>query len=535
MTSRRTVIPTVISFTVLLVHPAAAQNAAAPEPKDVQASWDNLLHDAIPKAAPDPVLKRPADLAGKGAADDFLNHFYFESRSEYWHSGTDFTGLATSGGVVNAPFTNIFNPNGYPYQDAFQPTANRFSTFLDWGTHGWLSDRLDTHFAAQYRTDLTHVNLASPSANILETYNSDRQIELLTGSLTVHGKPTDGWFAGSTLELGRQHVYGAELADVDGASLNISRRQFSFDIFGGRRFSYYSDPEQRAIGGAGLTWRIDPFTSLSYSALVYIHGSQRVNFRRRLTPNLNLVSYFRAYGGAPVDLGADVFYQLRNGRTSLRVGFFDKLSNKDYTYDYTEGARDRDPYNTLTRLYFGQIAKYVQFIGDIRHSFTPWLTVGGSLWARHLIDHIDEGPFNTSFRDYRANAQIIPLRKVQTSFEYHRRDTDRVLPDPTVPFDDITAAGETKVTDLTGDIRRSFFEGGRVTLNGGVYYRRFSIQDRFLTVTGAHQSGWLAGITVKADQHTRAFVDYALDNDFFIFRPDLQRSRILRVGLAWKY
>jgi hypothetical protein len=72
-------------------------------------------------------------------------------------------------------------------------------------------------------------------------------------------------------------------------------------------------------------------------------------------------------------------------------------------------------------------------------------------------------------------------------------------------------------------------------LNGGVYYRRISLQDQFLTVSGAHQTGWLSGISLKADQRTRIFIDYTLDNDFFIFNPDIKRGRILRVGLAWKY
>src|SRR5579871_6114529 len=103
-----------LAFSALLLAPRAgaqvASPASAPKPPDVQSSWDNLLQDAIPKAPPDPVLKRPADVNPPGAAGDFLNHFFFETRSEYWHSGTDFSGLATSSGVINAPFTNIFNP-----------------------------------------------------------------------------------------------------------------------------------------------------------------------------------------------------------------------------------------------------------------------------------------------------------------------------------------------------------------------------------------------------------------------------------------
>src|SRR5207302_526585 len=109
--------------------------------------------------------------------------------------------------------------------------------------------------------------------------------------------------------------------------------------------------------------------------------------------------------------------------TSVRGGFFQKLTDKDYAYDYTEGARDHDPYNRLSRLYYGRVAKYVQLNMDGRHQFAPWVSVGGALWWRQLNDNIDRGPFNTSFRDYRLNAQIFPLKKVQTAFEFHRRNT----------------------------------------------------------------------------------------------------------------
>ncbi len=531
MPRQSTFLPAVVSFSALLVCNASAQKPSG----DVQAAWDNLLHDAIPKATPDPVLTQPQVPVAKGVAGDFLNHFFFESRSEYWRSDTNFTGLPTVTGLINAPFTNVFNPNGYPFQPAFQPDANRFYTFWDWGTRGWGSDRVDSHFSLRYSTDLTRVDLASPAANILETWHGNHQFEFLTASVTVNGKSGDGPWAGSSVQLGRQHVYGAEVADIDGAAFTLNRRNYSFDVFGGRRFSYYSDPDQRAMGGAGVTWRIDPSTSLSYQALVYVRASHRVSFRRRLSDDFSVVSYFRAYGGKPVDLDVELFYHPRNGKTSLRASVFQKLTDKDYSYDFTEGARDLDKYNRLYRLYLGPIPLYSQVVVDGRHVFAPWLSLGGSVWIRQLNDSIDQGAFDTSFQDYRLNAQVFPVRKLQTSLEYHHRKSDRLPPDPNTTFDDVSRAGETSVTDLTGELRRSFGEGGRLTLSGGAYYRRFDIQDRFLQLKGFHQSGWLSAATVKMDQHTRVFFDYALDNDFFVFRPSIQNARLLRLGLVWKY
>src|SRR4029077_14900311 len=109
-----------------------------PSKTKIEEAWDSILPDAKPHAA-----VRPAE-------SDFGNHFFFESRTEYWRFNTSFTGLPTVTGVINAPFTGIFNPNGIPYPAAFQPAANRLYSFLDWGTRGWLNDSVNTHFALRY-------------------------------------------------------------------------------------------------------------------------------------------------------------------------------------------------------------------------------------------------------------------------------------------------------------------------------------------------------------------------------------------------
>ena len=37
------------------------------------------------------------------------------------------------------------------------------------------------------------------------------------------------------------------------------------------------------------------------------------------------------------------------------------------------------------------------------------------------------------------------------------------------------------------------------------------------------------------DQHSRVFLDYDLDNDSSLLRPDLKNSRALHLGVVWKY
>ena len=58
------------------------------------------------------------------------------------------------------------------------------------------------------------------------------------------------------MRLGRQYVYGAELASLDGFSFTRNRPKYSVTVFAGRRFTYYSDPDQRAIGGVDFVYRL---------------------------------------------------------------------------------------------------------------------------------------------------------------------------------------------------------------------------------------------------------------------------------------
>jgi hypothetical protein len=509
----------------------AASSAVAPT---VAESWDSLLQNTIPQAKVDPVLIPDQAPVKRSGGDDFLNHFFLEDKTDYFRYDASFTGLPTNTGVINAAPTGVFNPAGYPDPSVFQPNNNRIESFLDFGTRGWLSDRVNTHFAVRYEQDLTHVDPGAPAEDIIETFGANRRLEFLEGSIEIDGKPTDGFFAGTSLTLGRQYVYGAEVAPIDGASFTLDRPHFDFNIFGGRRFSFFADPDQRAIGGAGLTWKINPDTSVGWDGIWYVHGENALSFRHRLGPHWLLSSYFRVYGGSPVDFSAQGLYDSGDGKSSWRMSFFQKLSNKDYQYDFTDVSTDLDPHNPLLRLYLGPFAQYTQFTLDGRRSISPSLRLGGSVWVRRLDSKHDEGPFDTSFEDYRINSQIFALRKIETFLEYHQRNSDRLNPLNATSFDDLSATGETSVKDITGEVRRTFGEG-RFSINGGVYYRRISLQDRFYFLNGLHQSGWLAGAWWKVDQHSRIFVDYNLDNDFFLLQPDLKNSRALHLGVAWKY
>jgi len=245
-------------------------------------------------------------------------------------------------------------------------------------------------------------------------------------------------------------------------------------------------------------------------------------------------TWLRAYGGAPVDFSAQALYAAEAGKTTLRTTFLQKLTERDYTYDYTEAARNLDPKSPLARLYLGPIPRYSQFAIDVRRSVTQQFRLGGAVWVRRLNDARSQGAFDTSFEDYRTGAQVYPGRKVELDLDYHQRNSDRLSPLSATTFDDMQAVGETSVKDVSLGIRRGFREG-RLDLSGGAYYRRVSMQDRFLIIHNAHQSGWTAAGTLQVDRHTRLYLDYSLDNDFFVFKPDIANSRALRAGVAWRY
>src|ERR1700745_4525015 len=121
--------------------PPAADNSAPP---NIDAAWDSLLKDTIPQSAPDPALAVAQTSYEASPAGDFLNHFFMNTRTEYLRTQTFFTGLPTATGVIDAPITGVFNPNGVPYPNAFQSDTNIIYSFLNWGTRAWLSDRVNS-------------------------------------------------------------------------------------------------------------------------------------------------------------------------------------------------------------------------------------------------------------------------------------------------------------------------------------------------------------------------------------------------------
>ncbi len=503
--------------------------------QNIGAAWDNLLQDTIPQNTPDPALTVAQTPHEAGPAGDFQEHFFMDTRTEYLRTQTYFTGLPTLTRVINAPPSPVFNPAGIPYSPAFQSDTNVMHSFLNWGTRGWLSDRVNSNFSFAYTQDLTTVTNASPQLSIIDTFGSHRRLELVSGYIDINGRPTDSVFAGTSLRVGRQYVYGAELAEMDGAAFTMDRPRYSWTVYGGRRFTYFSDPDQRAMGGGNFLLRLGKNSSLEYDTLYYIRGTNLLRYRRMIAGTWMLNAGFRVVGGSPTDFTADAFWSPADGKTSLRLSFAQKITNKDYFYDYTYNARDFDPYNPLLRLNLQALHPHTEFVVDASRAIVSRLRVGGSVWVRRLNDTQDTGPFDTSFQDYRAHAQIFPWNKIDLLFAYHLRDSnDRTSSVTPTLFDDLSTTGETRVEDFSLEIGRSFMDG-RLRLRAGGFYRQLDFRDLFTVITSARDKGVLGNASFRLDRRTRLFLDYDLDTSYPVFRPSIQNSQTFRFGMAWRY
>jgi hypothetical protein len=503
--------------------------------QNISAAWDNLLKDTIPQSAPDPALAVAQTPYEAGPVGDFPNHFFMNARTEYLRTQTFFTGLPTATGVIDAPITPIFNPNGVPYPNAFQSDTNIIYSFLNWGTRGWLSDRVNSNFSFAYSQDLTHVTDASPQLDIINTFGSNRRLELVSGYVDINGRPTDGVFAGTSLRVGRQSVYGAELAEMDGASFTMDRPKFSWTLYAGRRFTYFSDPGQRAMGGGNFLYRFNENSSLEYDTFYYIKGTNSFRYRQSFRGAWLFSAGFRMVGSYPVDFTADGVWTPSDGKTSLRVSFAQKITNKDYFFDYTFSAHDFDPHNPLLRLNLEALHPHTQFIVGATRAINARLRLGGDIWIRRLDDRQDVGPFDTSFEDYRAHAQIFPWNNTDFLVGYHfRHSDDRGYATPPTQFDDLSGTGETQVQDISVEIGRSFMDG-RLHLRAGGFYRQLNFRDQFTVITNARDKGVLANASFNVDSRTRVYLDYGLDTDYPVFRPAIQNSQTFRFGMAWRY
>ncbi|MBA3916732.1 MAG: hypothetical protein H0X25_23375, partial [Acidobacteriales bacterium] len=83
-------------FPVALGAQQATPAAPPPPTPTISSAWAGVLDNASVPAAADPQLNLPqVPLEKKWSQDDFLNHLFFESRTDYRRTQTFFTGQPT--------------------------------------------------------------------------------------------------------------------------------------------------------------------------------------------------------------------------------------------------------------------------------------------------------------------------------------------------------------------------------------------------------------------------------------------------------
>jgi hypothetical protein len=498
----------------------------------ISAAWDSVIKDAVPEQQS--VAAEQKKAYTPPAAENFLNHFYIETRTEYSHYNYSFSGQPTATGVVDQAANDSFSQSGFPYPPAFQSTSNEMYSYVDLGTRGLGSDRINTNFAVRYRSDLTNLMDGSPSLNVLNTFPGAHLFDIMSGNIEINGRPTDGWFANSSVRFGRQTISGPYLAEFDGVSYTRNGQRYSLTLYGGRRFSYFSDPVQRGIGGLDFSYRLTDGIRIGYESLFYTKGNHSFTYSQRINESWLLNGYFRMAGRHPVDFSAQTFWTSASGKTNVGFGYFQKLSNYDYVYDYTDQTVDNDPHNTYARLYLGLLQPYSQGNIDVRHTVNSRLRVDGGVIIRRLNSGSDQSPFDTSFNDYHVGAEVFPVRSILTTLEYREHDSDRVNPLSVTTFLDPSASGETKVQEFSAEVGRSFIED-RLNLQGGGFFRRINYQTSYVIINNAQDKGWLASASYRVDPRTRLYFDYSLDTDFFVWRPAFKNGQVFRVGVDWKF
>ena len=515
---------------------ATALTSAAQTPASdskIGSAWDAVISDAAPQQPPAATVEQKSTYTPP-SPENFLNHFYFETRTEYSHYNYSFSGQPTATGVIDEPANGSFNPNGQPYPPAFQPTSNEMYSYIDMGTRGLGSDRVNTNFAVRYRSDITSLTDGSVSLNTLNTFPGAHLFDIMSGNIEINGRPSDGWFANSTVRVGRQTISGQYLAEFDGASYTRNGQRYTLTLFGGRRFTYFSDPAERAMGGLDFSYRLTDGIRVGYEALYYLKGNHSFTYNQRINNSWLVNGYFRMAGRHPVDFSTNVFWTAPDSKTNIGFGFFQKLSDFDYVYDYSEAVIDNDPHNVYPRLYLGLLQPYSQFNFDVRRTVNSQLRVNGGVTFRRLNSLNDQSPFDTSFNDFHVGADILPIRSLLTTVEYRQHDSDRINPLSVTTFGDASASGETKVQEFSAVVGHSFIED-RLNLQGGGFFRRINYQTTYAIINNAQDKGWLGSASFRVDPRTRMYFDYTLDTDFFVWRPAIKNGQVFRVGVDWKY
>ncbi|GAB6061301.1 hypothetical protein [Deferrisoma palaeochoriense] len=242
----------------------------------------------------------------------------------------------------------------------------------------------------RYEADLDGTAEASPYKDTLDTY-SNRDDWRLYRAVVSYDLPA-GW---ARLEAGRQEVWSAETVLFDGGLVRLTPcRWAQLEAFGGRRVSFYKDPEPNAVYGGNLDLRPLPGTLVSLEDVHYIENT----FEARLVQDLagwgtGRLGY-RMVNADPQELSAALhLYPWAEAEVhATYVRTLAEEGDDDYAYDYTSADDHEVPYLT-----FEPLEPYADYTLTVRQGFFGKVGLGARLRHHNVVDEADEDTYNVDF------------------------------------------------------------------------------------------------------------------------------------------
>ncbi|MFY9611051.1 MAG: hypothetical protein WAU45_20870 [Blastocatellia bacterium] len=435
---------------------------------------------------------------------------------------------------------------------AFEPNDEQFVGYVSAAIRDLAAGRLsvDTQISFRYSADLDGSTEASTFLGITDNFVGRRIFEPLTFFADVKGfLPADSESKVS-LRVGRQYAYGATPLRMDGATVSIKHPRFSLDVFGGRRVTFYSDPEQRLVVGQNFLFRANEQTTIQYDFLHYIDNVHTLAVRHLLGESWILNGSLFLIDADPVDLNLGATYVSPGARTRVTLNFLQKLTDNDFIYDQTYRAFARNPENQIRfrffplpptgqafdasgRLNLGRVNPYTQFYIDGYRNLTSKAGIGGTVWVRKVNSSEDEGPFDNSFQEYRVNADYYPSSAFEIGTEYRYRHLSRANAEEATSFFDIGREGEKTFHEVYANAAYHLLSN--LTLEGGVFYRRFNTQSRLISLEGMDTTGYTAGLRWRVARDYKLLLEYGFDRELAFLNPDIDYTQGFRVRFEWRF
>lgn len=547
------------SSSVGAAQPAAANNLLfATRPRMVSVGSTTSPVVEIPK----PEAEKPVPNILNTAAPQVSREqnrpgsFSFYLMSEYRRDEIKYTGKPS----LTNQFPNPVPPFSVPdapiffVPSAFEPNDEQFvgyasATIKDFGFE---RIRFDANISFRYSADLDGTTDASPFIGIRDAFRQRRIFEPLTFYTDVRGLLSDTNSSQLTVRAGRQYIYSAGTSvRMDGATFSLNHPKFELDVFGGRRVTFYSDPEERGVVGENFLFRPSERTTIRYDFLHYIDNSHNLEVRHGLGESWIVDGSLFMIDEHPVDLNIGAHYLPPAGKTRINFNFLQKLSSNDFFYDQAFRAFAKNPENQIFfrffplpptgepfngngRLNLFQINPYTQFYVDGYRYLTQKFAVGGTAWIRKVNDRDEEGPFDNSFQEFHANADYFPNSAFEVGSEYRYRHLSRENPENAEFFFDIRREGEKSFHEIYLNGAYHLLNS-RLTFEGGLFYRRFDTQSRLISLDGLDTTGYTAGIKWRFARNYKVLLEYGFDRELAFLNPDIDYTQQFRVRFEWRF